>query len=68
MKFTGHKLAPEDKRKRRPNSPDDKLLQKPIFTNYFDRRVVGDIKLLQYDILLITHKHSIGKRENVYSV
>ena len=61
MKFTGHNLSQEEKQRRKYNSPDEKLLQKPVFTNYYDYRKVGDIKLSQYEIVLITHKHSIGK-------
>jgi len=60
MKFTGHNLSQEEKQRRKYSSPDEKLLQKPVFTNYYSYRKLGDIKLSQYEIVLMTHKHSIG--------
>ena len=61
MKFAGHNLSQEEKHRRNFAAPDEKLLQKPVFTNYYKYRAVGDLQLSQYEIVLMTHKHSVGK-------
>ena len=67
MKFTGHKLSREDKERYNFRGPDERLLQKPIFTNFYERNSAGDIILSSYKIIFLTHKHTIGKRNfNVF--
>lgn len=59
--FCGHHLSSDGAQK--SFTTDEKLVKKPIFTNFKRRRETGDILLSEYGIILITNKY-VGEYDN----
>ena len=60
MRFSGHNLNLDDSQKTSFVFSNERLLQKPIFTNFHCSRETGDIKLTEYGVVLITFQQYIG--------